>query len=246
MEISFIMNKILLLSLAALCYFVAVADDIIFTTSKQQIICTLTDITDSQVSYTRSDTPAITRHIATENIWKIIYGNGVVEEINNVEVAQPVQEPTVIVENNAGIATPNHEEKTLSTTEGEEAAVSAESENYVTTPETEIAVPEPKENKTVYRDYLTGPLTMSKGRMYLDGKCLSDVELENLVKECHASRGAYERYKKARTVGPLMTFLGFLFCTPVMIVGIVKWAHAPELGESLGYVYNRNCDNQNK
>lgn len=240
------MKKLFLISLLALCCYAAVADDIIFTTSKQQIFCTITDITDSQVSYTRSDTPAITRHIATENIWKIIYGNGVVEEINNVEVAQPVQEPTVMVENKTDIATPHLEEKALSNTEGAAAVISAESENYVTTPETEIAVPAPNENETVNRDYLAGPLTMSKGSMYLNGKWLSDVELENLVNECPASRGAYERYKKARTVGPLMTFLGFLFCTPVMIVGIVKWAHAPELGESLGYVYNRNCDNQNK
>ena len=240
------MKKILLLSLAALCYFVANADDIIFTTSKQQIFCTITDISDLQVSYTRSDTPAITRHIATENIWKIIYGNGVVEEINNVEVAQPVQEPTVIVENNAGIATPNHEEKALSTTEGEEAAVSAESENYVTTPETEIAVPAPNENETVNCDYLTGPLTMSKGSMYLDGKRLSDKDLKGLVKQCPAITNAYKDYKRTHVAGPIMAILGFFFCTPVMIVGIVKWAHVPDKGETLAYLYNRRCGLKDK
>ena len=71
------------------------ADDVIFTTAKQQIFCTITEISDAQVSYTRSDTPSITRHIATENVWKIVYGNGIVEEVNSQTTQQPVQQQAV-------------------------------------------------------------------------------------------------------------------------------------------------------
>lgn len=83
--------KKLLFAVLFFCSIGVFADDIIFTTSKQQIICTITDITDLQVSYTRSDTPAIMRHIATENVWKIIYGNGVVEELNPQNAAAETQ-----------------------------------------------------------------------------------------------------------------------------------------------------------
>lgn len=159
--------------------------DVIVLQDQTQIVCTITDITETMVSYTRNDRPkTITFSTPMEKIEQIIFSDGTIAHITADSTStQPSQpEPTT---------TTPIEEPTTSTQYT--TIQTSDTQTATTQPATSVT------NKRIYRD---------KHEYMYNDTYISEKEVENLISKNYAANEKWQKAKREITAGWIVTSIG--------------------------------------
>lgn len=192
--------------------------DAIILRDRTQIVCNITDVTETMVSYTRADRPkTIVFSTPMEKIEKIIFSDGTVAQITPATTTtQPTATPAQTVQPATNTTTTNQTtatvQKPVVETQPTTPAPTVQTPTTNTRPATQYTTSQTPVTQTT----TTQPTaTTGKNRIYrdnneymYDNKYISQKEVERIIRTNYAANEKWQKAKRKITAGWVMVGIG--------------------------------------
>ncbi|HBZ34654.1 MAG TPA: hypothetical protein DEO38_06110 [Bacteroidales bacterium] len=206
------------------------AEDVIYTASRIQIICNVTDVTDTEIIYRRTDTPNVNRRIALNNVWKIIYNNGTEELFTTPDQQQatPTTQQAAPTTQQAAPTTQQTSQTAITQQTATQQNTAQNTQSFQTFNSQSADKAENAYGITPFQ-----PLRyVSRKNIYRGDKKIGSFALSDLLKNIPDAQEEEYKYSVLTGLGAGFTFGSLVFIAP----GIVCSSYDVNIGASVFYI----------